>query len=226
MAMIVRSLVAEFIGTFGLVFIGAGAVVVDASKGGALGLVGIALAHAVVLSVMVTAFMNISGGHCNPAVTFGLWVAGKVDAGKAGLYVVTQLAAGIVAALLIKSLFPAMAGEVTGLGVPRIAGDVTMMQAILVEAILTFFLVNAVFGTAVSPDAPKVGGFGIGLVLLFDILAGGPLTGAAMNPSRAFGPALVANDWHGHLAYWLGPLLGAAFAGLLWSKILLPASKQ
>ena len=220
----VRTLLAEFIGTFGLVFIGAGAVVVDAAKNGALGLVGIALAHAVVLSVMVTATMNISGGHCNPAVTIALWMANKIEGLRAVQYILVQLAAGVAAALLVKSLFPAMAGEVTGYGIPRVAGDITLGGAILIEAVLTFFLVSAVFGTAVSSEAPKVGGFGIGLVLLFDILAGGPLTGAAMNPARAFGPALVANDWHAHAAYWIGPILGGAVASVLWSKILLPRS--
>ncbi len=222
MITLVRPLVAEFLGTFGLVFIGAGAVVVNAATGEALGLVGIALAHALVLSVMVTAFMNISGAHLNPAVTFALWSASKISAGRAVWYVLVQLLAGVVAALLVKSLYPAMAGEATSYGVPRIAGDITIIEAIVIEGILTLFLVSAVFGTAVSSEAPKVGGFGIGLVLLFDILAGGPLTGAAMNPARALGPALVANDWHGHIAYWLGPLLGGVVAALLWSKILLP----
>jgi aquaporin Z len=218
---LVRSLVAEFLGTFALVFIGAGAVVVDAAKGGALGLLGIALAHAVVLSVMVTALMNISGGHFNPSVTFGVWAASKIDAGRAAAYIVTQLVAATIAALAVKWLFPAMAGEVTSYGVPRIASDITLTKAIIIEGILTLFLVSAVFGTAVAPDAPKVGGFGIGLVLLFDILVGGSITGAAMNPARAFGPALVANDWHGHAAYWIGPALGAAAAALIWSKILM-----
>jgi aquaporin TIP len=219
---LVRFFVAEFLGTFGLVFIGAGAVVVDAAKGGALGLLGIALAHAAVLSVMITATMTISGGHLNPAVTFAVWMASRIDLPRAALHIVAQLLAAVAAALLIKFLAPSMAGQVTSYGVPRIAGDVTLTKAILIEAVLTLFLVSAVFGTAVSTQAPKVGGFGIGMVLLFDILLGGPLTGAAMNPARAFGPALVANDWHGHAAYWIGPLLGAAVAAILWAKILLP----
>ncbi len=217
-----RPLTAEFIGTFGLVFIGAGSIVVNEASG-ALGLLGIALAHAIVLSVMVTALMRISGAHFNPAVTFGLWLANKIDAKDAGFYVLTQLVAAVVAALLVKTLLPSMAGEVTGYGVPRIASDVDLIQAILIEAILTFFLVSAVFGTAVSPEAPSgIGGFGIGLVLLFDILVGGPLTGAAMNPARAFGPAAIANDWVGQGAYWIGPLLGGAVAALVWGKVLLP----
>ncbi len=217
-----RPLTAEFIGTFGLVFIGAGSVVVNEASG-ALGLLGIALAHAVVLSVMVTALMRISGAHFNPAVTFGLWLTNKIDAKDAGLYVLTQLVAAVVAALLVKTLLPSVAGEITGYGVPRIASDVDLIQAILLEAILTFFLVSAVFGTAVSPEAPSgIGGFGIGLVLLFDILVGGPLTGAAVNPARAFGPAAIANDWVGQGAYWIGPLLGGAVAALVWGKVLLP----
>lgn len=219
---LVRPLTAEFIGTFGLVFIGGGSMVVNEARSGALGLTGVALAHAIVLAVMVTAFMRISGGHLNPAVTLGIWLTNKIDAKSAGFYVATQLAAGVVAALLVKALLPSVAGEVTGYGVPRIAGDVDLIQAILIEAVLTFFWVSAVFGTAVSSQAPSVGGFGIGLVLLFDILVGGPLTGAAMNPARAFGPALVAGEWIGHAVFWIGPLLGGAVAGLLWGKVLLP----
>ncbi len=217
-----RPLTAEFIGTFGLVFIGAGSVVVNEASG-ALGLLGVALAHAIVLSVMVTALMRISGAHFNPAVTFGLWLANKIGAKDAGFYVLTQLVAAVVAALLVKMLLPSVAGEIAGYGVPRIASDVDLIQAILLEAILTFFLVSAVFGTAVSPEAPSgIGGFGIGLVLLFVILVGGPLTGAAMNPARAFGPAAIANDWVGQGAYWIGPLLGGAVAALVWGKVLLP----
>ena len=188
---------------------------------------GIALAHAMVLAVMVTALMRISGAHFNPAVTLGIWLTNKIDARDAGLYVVTQLIAAVVAALLIKELLPAVAGEITGYGTPRIAGDVDFVKAIVIEAILTFFLVSAVFGTAVSSEAPSgIGGFGIGLVLLFDILVGGPLTGAAMNPARAFGPALIAGEWVGQAAYWVGPLLGGAAAALVWGKVLLPKEED
>lgn len=218
----IRRLTSEFLGTFALVFIGGGAVVVNYSEGGALGLIGVALAHALVLSVMVTALMNISGAHFNPAVTLGLWIAKKTETKSAIMYVVTQLVAAAAAALLVKLVLPVVPGEVTSYGVPRIAPAVTMTNAIIIEAVLTFFLVSAVFGTAVSPEAPSVGGFAIGLVLLFDILVGGPLTGAAMNPARAFGPALVGMDWHGHAVYWVGPLAGGAFAGFLWAKVLLP----
>jgi MIP family channel proteins len=223
MPSLARRLTAEALGTFGLVFIGAAVVVVNGGfPNSGIGLLGIALAHAVVLSVMVTATMTISGGHLNPAVTAGLLVARRIDAGSAAAYIVAQLVAAVIAAVLVKLLLPAHAVRGALLGVPVIASSVSLGQAIGIELVLTFFLVSAVFGTAVSPDAPRVGGFGIGLVLLFDILVGGPLTGAAMNPARAFGPALVAGTWVGQLVYWIGPIVGGILAALLWEYVLLP----
>lgn len=221
-----RRLTAEALGTFGLVFIGAAVVVVNGGfPNSGIGLLGIALAHAVVLSVMITATMTISGGHLNPAVTAGLLVARRIDAGSAAAYVVTQLVAAVIGAVLVKLLLPPHAVRAALLGVPVIASSVSLGQAIGIELVLTFFLVSAVFGTAVSPDAPRVGGFGIGLVLLFDILVGGPLTGAAMNPARAFGPALVAGTWVGQLVYWIGPIVGGILAALLWEYVLLPRTQ-
>jgi aquaporin Z len=223
MPSLARRLTAEALGTFGLVFVGAAVVVVNGGfPNSGIGLLGIALAHAVVLSVMVTSTMTISGGHLNPAVTIGLLVGRRIDPVSAAAYIVAQLAAACVAALLVKLLLPHLAVRNALLGVPVIANSVTLGQAIGMELILTFFLVSAVYGTAVSPDAPRVGGFGIGLVLLFDILVGGPLTGAAMNPARAFGPAVVANQWVGHLVYWIGPIAGGVLAALVWEYVLLP----
>jgi aquaporin Z len=152
----------------------------------------------------------------------GLWIAKEIDAKTGVLYIGTQLMAAAVAALLVMWLFPSAAGDATSYGTPKISSDLTLVQGVVVEAILTLFLVSAVFGTAVSPDAPRVGGFGIGLVLLFGMLAAGPLTGGAMNPARAFGPALVAADFEGHMAYWIGPVAGGLAAGFLWAKLLLP----
>jgi aquaporin Z len=227
MPSLARRLTAEALGTFALVFVGAAVVVVNGGfPNSGIGLLGIALAHAIVLSVMVSATMTISGGHLNPAVTLGLLVARRIDPASAAAYVVTQLAAAVVGAMLVKLLLPANAVRNTMLGVPVIASSVSLGQAIGMELVLTFFLVTAVFGTAVSPDAPRVAGFGIGLVLLFDILVGGPLTGAAMNPARAFGPALVSGEWVGHLVYWIGPVLGGILAALLWEYVLLPRTPQ
>jgi aquaporin Z len=216
-----RRAVAELVGTFGLVFIGAGSVMMSTWAGNTYGLLGIALAHGLVLSVMVTATMNISGGHLNPAVTVGFVVTRRIDAISAVTYLLAQLAGAVLAAALLQYFIPANVSRVGALGTPLIAGNITLATAIGLEAVLTFFLVSAVFGTVVAVDAPKVGGFGIGLVLVFDILVGGALTGAAMNPARAFGPALMSGTWVGHAAYWVGPLLGGIVAALLWDKVLL-----
>jgi MIP family channel proteins len=223
MPSLARRLVAEALGTFAFVFVGAAVVVVNGGfPNSGIGLLGIALAHAVVLSVMITATMTISGGHLNPAVTLGLLATRRINPASAAAYIVTQLAAAVVAAFMVKALLPVGAVRSALVGVPVIAGSVSLSQAIGLELILTFFLMSGVYGTAVSPDAPRVGGFGIGLVLLFDILVGGPLTGAAMNPARAFGPALVSGEWVGHVVYWVGPIAGAVLAAFLWEYFLMP----
>ena len=217
-----KALVAEFVGTFGLVFVSAGALVANMLTNQAIGVVGVALATAFVYATMVTMTMNISGGHINPAVTAALWLAKRIDGRTAGSYITTQLLAAASAALLVTFLFPTAAAEATSLGSVKISTDITMAQAIVLEALMTFLLVSTVFGTMVSPTAPRVGGFGVGLVLLFAMLVVGPLSGAALNPARAFGPALVSGDFEGHIAYWVGPFSGGLAAGLLWWKVLLP----
>jgi len=217
-----RPLVAEFVGTALFIFLGAGSVVANAASGNALGAVGTALAHGVGLAVIVTMTMAISGGHINPAVSVALWLAKKIDGKTLGFYVLAQLVGAIVGALLVKGFFPAAAARVTSLGTPQLASTLGLFDGVAVEAVLTFFLASAVFGTAVSPLAPKVGGFGIGLAVFVCALTGGALTGAAMNPARAFGPALVAWDWHGQAIYWIGPMLGAVAAAALWKFVLLP----
>ncbi len=226
MSSLPRRMVAELFGTFGLVFFGCAVVVVNAYPGTNLGLMGVALVHAIVFSVMVTATMSISGGLCNPALTVGMLVTRRLDWKAAVGYIVAQLAGAVLAGVMIKFLFPGGVVRAVSYGVPVIANTVTLTQAITVEALLTFFLMSAVFGTAVSPTAPKVGGFGIGLTLFFCIMAAGPLTGPAVNPARAFGPALMAGVWTGHAAYWVGPIIGAVLAALLWDRFLLPPREE
>jgi MIP family channel proteins len=226
MPSLLRRSLAEALGTFALVFIGVASVVEKSASGANYGLLGIAVAHAVVLSVMITATMAISGGHINPAVTIGLLVARRVSSRTALAYIPAQLVGAVFGALAVKQLFPVPAVRAALLGTPSLAGNVQITQAIGLEAILTFFLVSAVFGTCVNAEAPKVGGFGVGLVLLFDILVGGPLTGAAMNPARAFGPALVSGQWVAHSVYWVGPIAGAIVAALLWEYVLLPKRER
>jgi aquaporin TIP len=217
-----RRSLAEALGTFALVFIGTGAVITKYYPDANYGVLGVAVAHALVLSVMVTATMSISGGHLNPAVTLGLLSARRTTVQTAGAYILAQLVGAVLASLVIRVIYPVAVWRAASLGTPTIAGSITLPQALMVEAVLTFFLVSAVFGTCVNPEAPKVGGFGVGLVLLFDIIMGGPLTGAAMNPARAFGPALVSGQWVGHLVYWLGPIAGGVLAALFWEHLLLP----
>ena len=215
-----RPLTAECLGTALFVFLGAGSVVMNTPNG--LGTIGIALVHGVAMAIIVSMTMNISGGHMNPAVTAALWLARKVDDRTAGLYVVAQLIGAVLGALLISAVLPHAAARATSIGTPMVATSVTFTQAVLIEATLTFFLVSAVFGTAVSSEAPKIGGFGIGLAIFVDALVGGPFTGAAMNPARALGPAVIAWQWNGQAVYWLGPLIGAALAGVVWKMVLLP----
>jgi aquaporin Z len=214
-------LVAEAVGTFALIFFGCGAILVNSMAGAGFGLLGIALAHALALGIMITATMNVSGGHLNPAVTIGLLSIRRIDAGSAVAYIVAQLAGAILAVVTLKVVLPPAMTAVGTLGTPALANTMSLQSGIGLEALLTFFLMSAVMGTAVSKDAPKVGGFAIGLVLLFDILVGGPLTGAAMNPARAFGPALVSGTWYAQPVWWVGPIVGAVIAAQLWERVIL-----
>jgi len=215
-----RAPAAEFIGTALFVLVGAGSVIANMSASAGLG---IALAHGVGLAVIVTIMLPISGGHINPAVTFSLWLGKQIDAWTLGKYVLAQLLGAVVGALLIKATFPAGAVRMTSLGTPAVSGSMGFWAAVALEALFTFFLVSAVYGTVVSSQAQRVGGFAIGLVVLVCALGGGgALTGAVMNPARAFGPALVAWDWHAQAVYWIGPLVGAAAAAGLWRYLLLP----
>jgi len=220
-----RPCVAEVIGTFFLCFAGIAAICSTAAPiNSGAGLVGIALAHGLALSVAVNTFGGLSGAHFNPAVTCGMLVTGRIKLPLAIGYVISQLAGSTLAALACKSIFPAEAVGAVKLGIPLPGGSwVTTEVLLLVEAILTFLLMTAIFGTAVDErgKAVKIGGFGIGLAVTFDILAGGPVTGASMNPARSFGPALVHGDFQLHWCYWAAPLAGAVVAALLYHHFLL-----
>ena len=217
-----RRAFAEALGTFALVFFGAGAVASKYYPEATFGIFGVAVAHGLVLAVMVTALMGISGGHLNPAVTIGLVVTRRTRPVDGAVYIVAQLLGAVLAALMLKEVYPTGVIRPISLGTPTLATTIQLPQAILMEAIMAFFLVSAVFGTCINPDAPRIGGFGIGLTLLFCVLVGGPLTGAAVNPARAFGPALVSGQWVAHIVYWVGPILGGIVAALVWEHFLLP----
>jgi MIP family channel proteins len=215
-----RPALAELVGTFVFFFIGAGAIITDSYTHGAVGLIGVALAHGLILSVMISTFGAVSGGHFNPAVTIGLWVARKVDQYTVISYIIAQLIGGVLAGFLLRFLFPEVVWQPVHLGTPALAVGVAPMAALILEAVLTFFLMLSVLGTAVDRAAPKIGGFGIGLTVAVDILVGGPITGAAMNPARVFGPGLAAGFWEYHWVYWVGPIAGAAFASWLYTRLI------
>lgn len=216
-----KAAVAEFVATFALIFVGAGAVILNAN--GQLDLTGVALAHGLVLAIMVSVTAHISGGLVNPAVAIALWLTGKLPTGRASVLIVAQLAGAIAGAFLLKFVIPADLFDAGGGGAPALADTIAVGKGILIEAVTTFFLVFAVFGTAVDDRGPfsKTAGLTIGLAIAFDILAFGPYTGAAMNPARWFGPALAAGEFANWYVWVLGPVAGAIIAGFLyWSAFL------
>jgi aquaporin Z len=212
-----RKLVAELIGSFTLIFIGAGAGAI-----GTGGLVGVALAHGLVVLTFAYAYGHISGTHINPAVTIGLWVGKQIDAASAVAYIVVQLIGGTLGALALRFV---LGGTSTGLGATTLAANVSPVQGFVVEAILTFFLVNAIFNTAVSGKAGNAAPVAIGLTLAFCILMGGPLTGASLNPARTVGPAVASGNFANLWLYFAGPILGAIVAALLYSGLLRPEKR-
>jgi aquaporin TIP len=224
-----RVLVAEMLGTFYLCFAGIAAILcTTGAVGGGGGLVAIALAHGLALSIAVHNFGGISGAHLNPAVTAGMLVTGRITPALGFLYIVAQLLGATIAAVICRGVFPADAVHAAALGLPLPAPWVGTGTLLAVEFVTTFLLVTSVFGTAVDERGKtvKIGGFGIGLTVAMDILATGPITGASMNPARSFGPALVAGIWQWHWAYWVAPILGGCAAALLYHHFLLVAPPE
>jgi aquaporin Z len=212
----VAPIVAELAGTFLFFFVGIGAAVgLGSAVDPAAGLVVVALAHGIVLAVLVSALGAISGGHFNPAVTFGVWLAGRIAWRRAAAYGIAQLIGALLAALAVRYVFSAVAPAST-LGIPALGPGFDATAGIVVETVLTVILLIAVFGTAIDPRAPKIGGIAIGFAVGADILMGGPLTGAAMNPARWFGPAAVTGMWNDWFVWVAGPLLGAAIVALAY----------
>ena len=218
-----RQMVAEAVGTFFLVFPGVGAAMLATAAHTSVPLLDIALANGVGLAIGVSATLAVSGGALNPAVVAGLWALGKLKAQQALAYVVAELVGATIAALLLHLLIP---GAAVGLGTPTPGAGVGAARAAGIEAVLTFMLMIAVLTTAVDARAPKIAGFGIGLVVVLDVLVAGPLTGAAMNPARALGPELVSGVWSGAWAYWIGPIVGALLAALVYRHFLQAESAE
>jgi len=215
------ALVAELVGTFALVFVGAGTAAL-----GLGGLLGVALAHGLVIVGFAYAYGHLSGSHLNPAVTVAVWLAGKIAVGRAAGYIAVQLIGGVLGAMALRA---ALGGSATGLGqtLPATALEaggttlsVTAGTAVLIEAVLTFFLVNSMLNAWVSGKAGNLAGLAVGMTLVACILMGGPLTGASLNPARSLGPAVVLGDFSSLWIYVVGPLAGAAVAAALYRSVL------
>jgi aquaporin Z len=220
-----KQLIVEFIGPFTLCFAGIGAII--ATQGADL--VAIALAHGLAIGLMITAVGHVSGGHFNPAVTLGFLAARRIEPLQAGLYIVSQLLGGFAGALVARLSFPEEAVEVVNGGIPALGTVVDIQvnagQALLMEIVLTFFLVFVIFGAAVDGRTGRwVVGLAIGLVISMDILAGAAVSGAAMNPARSLGPQILEGDL-AHFWIWIvGPIVGAVAAALLYNGVLFPGA--
>jgi aquaporin Z len=228
---------AEFVGTFTLIFIGAGSIMAltmllqPATNGSAqavgvyssLTLVSVALAHGLVIAVMVSAVGHISGGHFNPAVTLGFFITRRLAPTLALVYWSVQLLGATAAALLLRWFFSDSVRAATNLGAPSLASSISVWQGVVIEGVLTFFLVWVVFASAADPGGTfkSIAGLAIGFTITLDILMGGPLTGAAMNPARAFGPELVSRDWTDAWVWYVGPFVGGGIAALAYEWLYL-----
>jgi MIP family channel proteins len=215
-----KRVLCELIATCTVTFVAAGAICTDRYSGGELGLTGTALAYALALAVMMTATRGVSGGHVNPAVTLAVCLTGKMRAPPAILYLVAQLVGAAIAGVLLRRTFSVEIWQPVSLGSPTLGAGVSPATGLFIEAVLTSALVFVVLLVAVSDEAHGgFYGFSAGAALLCGILIGGPLTGAALNPARAFGPALVSGTWSDHWIYWIGPLAGAILGAVAYSAV-------
>lgn len=220
----IHALIVEFICTFLFVFVGVGsAMTTDKLTGNAVvGLFFVAIAHTLVVAVMISAGFRISGGHLNPAVTLGLCVGGHITVFRSILYWIDQCLASVAACALLKYL---TGGLITP--VHTLAGGMDYLQGVIMEIVLTFSLLFTVYATIVDPKKGFLDGLGpllTGFVVGANIMAGGAFSGASMNPARSFGPALVAGIWTDHWVYWVGPLIGGGLAGLIYENFFIVRS--
>jgi aquaporin Z len=208
--------VGEFVGAFALIFVGVGSTIYG-------NIVGVALAHGLVIAVMASAVGHITGGHFNPAVTLGFLVTRRMTTPLALVYWAAQLLGGLLAALLLKWVLPGTAVEGIHVGAPSLQNGLNGGEGVVVEAVLTFFLVWVIFATAADPRGSfkQIAGLAIGFTITLDVLMGGGLTGAAMNPARALGPEIAGNYWTDFWIYLIGPFSGAVIAAVVYELLYL-----
>jgi len=213
----IRRGAAEFVGTFALIFVAAGGAAYARTA------TDLALANGLVIAVMVSSMGFISGGHFNPAVTLGFLTTRRIAPLLALWYWVVQFGGAALAALLLKWVLPAGPETAGNLGVPSLASGTGTGAAVVIEAVLTFFLVWVVFATMVDPRgaAKQISGLAVGLTITFGVLMAFGLTGGAMNPARAFGPQLVGNHWSHFWIWYIGPFAGGVIAASLYELLFL-----
>jgi aquaporin Z len=202
-----KKLCAEALGTFGLVFAGTGAIVINQASGGAIAHVGIALTFGLIVLAMIYTFGDISGAHLNPAVTIGFWVARRLPAREVLPYIASQCVGALLASGMLRMLFP----ENKLLGATMPAGSVS--QSFVLETLLTFFLMLTILN--VSTGAKEKGitaGMAVGAVIALEAMFAGPISGASMNPARSLAPALVSLHPEHLWLYIVAPILGACLA--------------
>src|SRR6476469_7385030 len=228
---IAPKLLAEFIGTFAFVFIGAGTAAIVGEGVGLPGIVAVAFAHGLAIMTFAFAYGSVSGGHTNPAVTVGVLAAGAMGIGEAIGYIVSQLIGGVAGALLLRTV---LGGAETGLGMPALAHNlalgatsltITPEAGFMIEALLAFFLVTVVLSTAVAGRAGSLAPLAIGMTLTFNILMGGALTGAPFNPARGLGPMVVTGNCADAWLYLVAPVVGAIVAAAVHSS-LVPITRE
>jgi MIP family channel proteins len=207
----------ELVGTFIFVTIICASVILTTGAVGDTGLVGIGLAHAFGLGATITAFAAISGAHFNPAVTLSAWIGRKISSADALGYVACQVLGALGAAIFLRVAFTEAQWQASSLATPALS--VSTGKGLLIEAVLTFFLVTVVWGTGIDERSPRVGGFAIGSVLGAMILAFGPLTGVGLNPARYLGPAAVSSNLDDWWVYILGPVIGGGVAGIMYQYL-------
>ena len=225
-----KKYLAELLGTFALVFVGSGCVCADyylvknGSQG--FGLLGIAVAFGFVVVAIVYSLGYISGAHINPAVTISMISTRRIKAGTGLMYIIAQLTGATFAGYLLKLLFPEALSSVF-LGTCVLGSNVTVIQAIIMEAVISFLLVFVVYATVVDRRAtPALSGLAIGFVVLFGVMVGGTISGGSMNPARVFGPAIAAGHFENHYVWWIGPIMGGVFAGFCYDLLFAEKKKR
>ncbi len=225
-----KKYLAELLGTFALVFVGAGCVCADyylvknGSQG--FGLLGIAIAFGFVVVAVAYSLGYVSGAHINPAVTISMVVTRRIKAGVGAMYIVSQVAGATFAGYLLKILFPEALASVF-LGTCVLGSNVSVAQAIVMEAVITFLLVFVVYATVVDKrSTPALAGLAIGFVVLFGVMVGGAISGGSMNPARVLGPAIASGHFANHYVWWIGPIVGGVTAGFTYDLIFSEKKKQ